>query len=123
MGSGTLLHKGLAMTPEEFWSILHSMPEPAKTLFRLYYDEQGRPIEYSHDDKPGNYINVDPETFRDQSPWVRVVNNQLIRITPPVQVKKLTPGIGTACHPQDICVVVDPATPHTKWSLRTNETN
>lgn len=111
------------MTPEEFWSILHSMPDIPEVQFRLYYDESGRPIEYTHESKPGNYINVDPETFRDQPQWVRVVNNQLISITPPVQVKKLTPGVGTACHSQDVSVVVDESTPHTKWSLKTNETN
>lgn len=72
------------MTEDEFWEIMRSIPEPAPVLFRLYYDSLGNPIEYTHENKPGNYIDVDPETFRKQSQWVKVVDNRIVKITPPV---------------------------------------
>lgn len=98
-----------------------SLPVP---LFRLYYNNQGHPIEYTQEDKPGNYIDVDPVTFRDGSMNVRVINGVLIPIQPVKKVKKLRPSSsGVCCDIRDVCVVVDSAQVHTKWSLTTNETN
>ena len=108
----------------EVWTSLESWTPPV-VLFRLYYDNTGAPIEYSHEDKPGNYIDVDPATFRDQSMNVRVVNEQLIKIAPRITVSKLVPhtSIGTCCAVEDVCVVVNNTEPHVKWSLKHNETN
>jgi hypothetical protein len=108
----------------EVWNSLDPWTPPV-VLFRLYYNDTGSPIEYSHEDKPGNYIDVDPETFRDQSLNVRVVNGRLIKIAPRITVTKLVPhtDIGTCCAVQDVCVVVDHNEPHVKWSLKHNETN
>ncbi len=108
----------------EIWNNLEPWIPPV-VLFRLYYDTTGAPIEYSHEDKPGNYIDVDPATFRDQSMNVRVVNGQLIKIAPKITVTKLVPhtDIGTCCTVEDVCVVVKDNEPHVKWSLKRNETN
>ena len=94
-------------------------------LFRLYYNEQGRPIEYSHEDKPGKYIDVDPIAFQTQSMNIRVVDGKIIQIIPPQVVTKLVPSTinGVHCHAQDVCVVVAENQPHIKWNLETNETN
>ena len=113
-------------TTKNFLDVFANLPpwEPPVVLFRLYYNDQGNPIEYSHEDKPGNYIDVDPNTFRDQPQDVRVVNNVLVKLPKRTLVKKITPnGLGICCSPNDVTVVVSSEQPHTRWSLKTNETN
>lgn len=112
------------MTPDEFWSILHAMPEPLPVSYRLYYTDTGEPVIYSMDDFPGNYIEVDQATYV-LSPFnVKVINNKLIYIKPIRTITKLQPSnTGTACSPYDVCIVVDNSLPHTKWNKTTNETN
>lgn len=118
MGSGALSRQGLAMTPEEFWRILHDAPEPKPVFFRLYHDDQGHPIIYSMENLSGNYIDVDSEIFARGSMDVRVVDGRLILIDRHNHATKLRPNHehGTPCHPQDVCVIVDNHAPHIKWS-------
>ncbi len=106
------------MTPEEFWHILHSMPEPRPVFFRLYYDEStGNPLFYSMDDVPGTYITIDAETYARSSMRVRVKDGNIVYLKLPRR-PKLVPGSGTPCHPQSVAIVVDPDQPNTKWSLK-----
>ena len=94
------------MTSEEFWDILHAMPEPKPVFYRLYYNDAGEPVCYSMEDLPGNYIDIDAETFGLAPANVRVVNNKLKYITTRTS-DKLVPGVtGTLCHPQSVAVVV-----------------
>lgn len=110
------------MTPDEFWSILHNMPVPVPVFYRLYYNNDGTPICYSMEDLPGKYIELDLETYRLSPTNVKVVDNKLVLIKPTSTVTKLQPnGYGTACHPDDVCIVVDNLQPHTKWSRVTND--
>lgn len=113
------------MTPEEFWSTLHTMPEPSPPSYRLYYSDTGEPVIYSMEPLLGNYIEVDPETYASAPFNVRVVDNKIVYIKPVITVKKLQPNInkGTACDTRDVCIVVSADRAHTKWSLKTNETN
>ena len=112
------------MTPEEFWTILHDVPEPKSTIRRLYYNELGEPLFYSTEDLPGNYIEIDPETFARASSKVRVKNGQLVSTAIHRVSKKLVPADhGVACDPRDVCIVVDPKQTHTKWTIRTYEQN
>jgi len=106
------------VTPEEFWRILHDAPQPRLISFRLYYDDGGRPIVYSMDDLPGNYIEVDAETFARGSHQVRVIDGRLIKFDSQSALPKLRPNQvqGTACHPLDVSVIVDANGPHVKWS-------
>lgn len=110
------------MTEEEFWDILMAMPEPQPVFWRLYYNcENGQPIQYSMQDLPGNYIDVDAETFAQSPMNVKVVNGQLKYIMQN-QTQKLIPSdSGTACDPRDVAVVVDPNQPHQYWSKQTYE--
>lgn len=74
---------------------------------------------------PGKYIEVDAETFA-RRPWnVRVVEEKLTVIQPSVTVQKLQPNqkFGTACHPLDVCVVVQKQQPHVTWNKINNEVN
>ena len=124
MGIGTLLHQGLAMTPEEFWAILHATPEEVKPVYRLYYGDEGEPLFYSMEHKPGNYIDIDQATFNRASSQVRVVNGQLVSTVTHKTSRKLVPSAqGVACDARDVCVVVDSMQPHTKWTIKTYEQN
>jgi hypothetical protein len=107
------------MTPDEFWAILHSMPEPGPVTYRLYYNDLGDPVIYSMEDLPGNYIEVDAEAYAIASFNVKVVNNALIRVEPKIVVHKLqaNTAAGITCHPADVCIVVDHTQDHIKWSL------
>lgn len=111
------------MTPEEFWAILHDVPAVAPVFYRLYYNEHGEPLFYSMEDLPGNYIEIDQETFTHSPSNVRVVDGQLKRITTST-IRKLVPGTtGTSCDPRDICVVVTPEQSHQQWSIKRYESN
>ena len=105
------------MTSEEFWDILHSMPEPLPVFWRLYYNDAGEPVCYSMEDLPGNYIDIDAETFGLAPANVRVVDRKLKYITVRTSDKLVPGNTGTQCHPQNVAVVV---TQHgTPWSKQT----
>ena len=108
---------------QEFWSILHAIPEVKPVFYRLYYNDDGTPIIYSMEQLSGNYIEVDQETYVLAPFNVRVLDGKLSYIKPIIAVKKLQPSKvnGTACDPRDVCVVVDLNRPHTKWNLVNNE--
>jgi hypothetical protein len=108
------------MTPEEFFGIVNSQPkiEFKKPEYRLYYDENGYPLFFSSEDRPGNYVVVDRETYLHSPGHIRVVDGKLkfFRLT---FGKKLRPAsTGQACDTRDICVVVAEDQPHTKWTLK-----
>jgi hypothetical protein len=112
-------------TTENFWQVFNSYkwPEPVKFSYRLYYNDDGTPKCYSMEELADKYVEVDAETFAAR-PWnIRVVEDKITFIEPPVTVKKLKPNQvqGTACHPKDVCVVVDIQQPNVKWNLKTNE--
>jgi len=113
------------MTEQEFWQILQTMLEPKPIFYRLYYNNDGTPIIYSMEELPGNYIEVDQQTYVLAPFNVRVVNGRLTYIKPVVSVKKLQPTevSGTACDPSDVCIVVDSTQPHVKWTTVNNELN
>ena len=108
------------LTEQEFWSILQAMPEPKPVFYRLYYNDDGSPIIYSMEDLPGNYIEVDQSTYALAPFNVMVINNKLVYVKPKITVKKLYPleSTGTTCDTGDVCVVVRPDQPHTKWGLK-----
>jgi hypothetical protein len=112
------------MTEEEFWGIVKGIPEPNQIFYRLYYNDDGSPIIYSMEHLPGNYIEVDQSTYVLAPFNVRVIDGKLVYIKPVVTVKKLQPSIeGTACDPQDVCIVVNTDQPHVKWTTVNNELN
>jgi hypothetical protein len=112
------------ITLEEFWAILHAPVESKPIFYRLYYNDDGFVICYGMEELPHNYIEIDVKTYNQRLPNVRVVDNKIVIINPAGYVKKLMPGTaGTPCDPKDICIVVEESKPHTKWSIKTNETN
>ena len=110
------------MTPEEFWDTLHSMPEPQPVFYRLYYDKNGWPIQYSHEDLPGTYIDIDPKLFGSMN--MRVKNGKLIQVVNKTTIKKLIrSNTGTTCHSDNVAIIVTESTPHQRWKLKTYETD
>lgn len=112
-------------TEENFWKAwAEPVPTPAAIFFRLYYDDNGRPLCYSMEHQPGNYIDIDAETYRLSSHRVQVVDGKLVHIMPKKTVTKLVPGtVGTPCLPNNISIVVDAQQPHKKWSLKSHESD
>ena len=111
------------MTPEQFWSILHNMPEPLPVSYRLYHDDQGQPLFYSMETVPGTYIEIDQATFARSASNVRVRNGRLVEITWTTTTKLVPGNSGSPCHPDNVAVIVAEDQPHTRWSKRTYETN
>ena len=111
------------ITPEEFWAVLHTPIETKPIFYRLYYNDDGTLICYSMEDLPGNYIEIDVETYHRTPANVRVVDGKLKEIKIASLVKKLVPSdCGVSCDPRDICVVTD-SQPNIKWSIKTYESN
>ena len=66
------------MTEQEFldfWKAIE-WPEIKPVYLRLYYDDSGLPLFYSHEDQPGKYIDLTPEQFALRDLQVRVVERR-----------------------------------------------
>lgn len=110
-----------SMTEDEFWAILAAAPEPQPIFYRLYHDEQGQPLFYTMEDVPGTYIEITQEQHAAGAFNVRVENGKLITITW-VTTEKLEPtDTGTACHPDNVAIVVSQQQTHQCWSKQTYE--
>jgi hypothetical protein len=114
------------MTEQEFLEFWHSYQwsDPAPVHYRLYYDDAGEPLFYSHEALPGKYIEVTPEQFALQDSSIRVIDGRLVR-QKTVRMTKLVPAeSGTLCHSHDVTVVVSDQ-PGQYWKKKENvvETN
>lgn len=113
-------------TTENFWEIWENFqwPDPAPVFYRAYYNDEGIVTLYTMEDLPGNYVEIDLDTFRRSFPTARVTNGKVVDITPTTIFSKLKPAdTGTACDPRDICIVVSEEQPHIKWKLTHNATD
>ena len=112
-------------TTENFWQALaEPVPAPAPIFFRLYYNDRGEPVTYSMEPLPGNYIEIDAETYHRSRSNIRVVNGKLVPVVYKRSVSKLTPSTaGTPCSVENVSVVIAEDQPHIKWSLKSNESN
>lgn len=117
------------MTPEELQQLLQNMPTPQPVFWRLYYSADGKPIQYTMEDLPGTYIDIDPVTYSRGNMNVRVINEQIVEVFFRT-TKKLVPddsieyiNITTNCHPDNVAVVVSEDQPCKKWRPKTYESN
>lgn len=108
----------------EFWQN-YQWPDLRPITYRLYHDDQGRPLFYTMEDLPGQYIEVDQETYIYGSFEVRVVDGRLMVLPSKRTVRKLCPETpnGTPCDLRDVCVVVDTSRSHRKWGMEEHENN
>lgn len=94
---------------------------PTRVFWRLYYDDQGFPLFYTQEDKPGNYIDVDPEVYARASMKVRVKAGKLRELNQNPIKKKTPSNTGTPCHPCDVAIVVTSDQPAQHWRTVTND--
>ena len=106
----------------KFWQNFQ-WPDIQPVTYRLYHDDEGKPIIYTMEDLPGTYIEIDQATYINGSFGVRVIDGKLIILKPAIMAKKLQPSQdqGTPCDPRDISVVVDNDKTHQKWNTIINE--
>ena len=103
---------------QELYGVL--CPDPAPIFYRLYHDDQGRPLFYSMEDLPGTYIEISQEQYAASSTRVRVMNGKLVP-KPWRMCEKLVPSDhGAICHSEDVAVV---AKQGKHWIKRTYETD
>jgi hypothetical protein len=104
----------------DFWSEVEKLLDPdhpPNIFYRLYYDDLGNVLFYSMEDLPGNYIEIDRDTFASGPLNVRVRNGRLMEITQ--SSNKLIPGsVGTTCHPNDVSVVTEAGQ---RWTMKNYE--
>jgi hypothetical protein len=114
------------MTEQEFLKFWHNYQwtdvEPVH--LRLYHDDVGLPLFYSHEDLPGKYIEVTPEQFALQDLAVKIINGRLVRQRTSRMTKLVPATSGTLCHATDVTVVVEDQ-PGQYWKKKENvvETN
>lgn len=91
---------------------------PPDVFYRLYYDDQSMPLFYSMEDLPGNYIDIDCDTYHNPPTHLRIVDGK-IQVTKTSWISRLYPDkdAGTPCDPDDVSIVVLEQEPHQKWSL------
>lgn len=107
---------------DEFWKAAASIQWPKITAieYRIYYDlDTGRILDYSTDDRPGNYIVVDRHTFA-QHRFEPLIRDGAL-IWPKTKAHKLVPAdSGVACHPDDVTIICSgPSAVH--WKMKVYE--
>ena len=71
-------------TTDNFWKVFTAFewPETQPVTYRLYHDEQGRPLFYTMEHLPGTYIEVDQDIYVRAPHNVLVQSGKLIVIEP-----------------------------------------
>lgn len=109
-------------TTDNFFQVWNDWnPQPVPAVPRLYYNDQGEPVCYTFDDRPGSYIEIDSALFFEAPNNIQVKDGKIVRLSL-AKARKLVPTAteGTACHVQDVCVVIDRSQEHCVWGLKTN---
>ena len=89
----------------EFWKN-HKWIDAKTVHYRLYHDDAGLPLFYSHEDLPGKYVDVTPEQFAQQDRSVKVIDGKLVRCRTARMTKLVPADLGTLCHVNDATIVV-----------------
>lgn len=103
-----------------FWKNIE-WPKEKTIYYRLYYNDLGHALFYSHEDQPGKYIDITPEQFALGDMQVRVVGGVLKPRKQPLPPKLMPSNTGTPCHPTDVAVVVSVQETHQRWKLKQHE--
>jgi hypothetical protein len=100
-----------------FWQNF-KWPEPEQLYYRLYYNDQGQPICYSRHAIAGKFIELTPEQFAIGDMNVDVVDGVLVHRSPPPPPKLRPAASGTACHTDDVTVVIKDINNAKQWNLK-----
>lgn len=108
-------------TTKNFWAVWNSFvwPEIRTAEPRLYYSDDGSPINYTMEDLPGQYITITSLEFMARRWDVKVIDGQLHPNIAPIRSDRLVkdPASGTPCHPQDITLIVSDDQFCQRWRL------
>jgi len=109
----------------DFWEEVSKLLVDTRhaVFYRLYYDDQGTALFYSMEDVPGNYIEIDVETFRANKTNIKVLDGKIVKINPAHTSKLVPSDQGTACHVDDVAVIVDANKENFKWVLKNYESD
>lgn len=103
---------------EEDYVIIWEAPVLEKPEFRLYYDDKGYVITYTCEKLEGNYIVVDPNTFAEARPDVRVIDGKIVKASSGAVISRLYPSTeGVMCEPEDISIITEDNGKY--WKLKT----
>lgn len=113
-------------TDEQFAQLLAGMQvEQPAYEFRLYYDDNGKVLFYTCNEKPeGNYIIIDRELYAESRHDLRIIDGVIHRSSEFAVVTKLERSIeGIKCAIEDISIIVpsDYQGKTQTWSSVTNE--
>ena len=109
-----------AITLEEFLAPFRAIKDPEPVTYRLYHNEEGCPLFYSMEQRPGTYIEIDAETFAKSPLHVRVKDGKLVEAKWQISSKLIPGDVGTPCYPGDVAIVVD-TDDCVKWTRKTYE--
>ena len=118
MGGGALCGKNMDYL--DFWREVEPLLDPvpsAKVFYRVYFDDQGKVLFYSMEDLPGNYLDIDRETFERADGNLRLKNGKLFKPAQTVSQKLVPSNQGTACHPNNVAIV-DKQANSKLWKLK-----
>jgi hypothetical protein len=93
-----------------FWEVIKDRqpvnPQEFLDEYRLYYNEDGTPREYSRQEQEGDYIVVTKQEFYEGRFDVRIENGKLINPNRITQYRKLVPSDeGTETLVDDITII------------------
>jgi hypothetical protein len=98
----------------EFWQN-HQWQDPKPVMYRLYHDDQGKPLEYSMEAHSGYWIDITPEQYAMADMRVRVVDGVLTLPPSPAPPRMILSDTGATCHPWSLLLLVNPDQPNNKW--------
>lgn len=108
---------------DSFWEAInaHNWTQPElKQEFRLYHDDEGNVTYYSMEDLPGTFIVIDRLTFDQQRFDIKIKDGKIVKLNHPASWKLSPAEDGTACHPQDVSIVVGKDAEHKQyWEVKT----
>lgn len=110
MGRTTLREKN--MDAIEFWQQVQALLDPEhkhKIFYRVYYDDSGTVLFYTMEDLPGNYLEIDQETFARSDGNLKVIKGKLVKPSVSLSQKLVPSDQGTACHQNNVAIIASSA--------------
>ena len=93
---------------DELFTELQSIVTTKKPLiFKLYYDENGKPLYYTCEDLEGPYIVIDAQIYAEGRYDIRVIDGKIINTSEFIYTQKLIPSsTGYNCAKENVNIVV-----------------